>query len=130
MINMLIKLVEDKNLSYEDIAKLMTAEFGMPFTKNSCIGKGRRIGLAVRAPKAFHMGPIQPQLLVRKKGEPVTIEQLRYGDCRWPLGNTADRPPYMYCGKPAASPGCSWCREHAKKVFSRTSDSAKIYLPA
>ena len=38
----------EENLTYSEIARRMTAQFGIRFTKNSCIGRGRRLGLPPR----------------------------------------------------------------------------------
>ena len=120
MVQTLEKLVLE-NVPYIEIAKLMTAKFGVPFTKSSCIGKGQRLGLPPRiSTMASGNGPIMPRLPRVKRGDPVTMEQLSYGRCKWPLGKVTDRPPYLYCGKPAASEGGSWCSEHSKKVFTKS----------
>jgi len=47
--------------------------------------------------------------------EGLTIYQLRDGSCRWPLGKTYDRPPFMYCGCPALL-GRPYCAEHTAKA--------------
>ena len=40
----------DKGLSYLDVAKIMSREFAIRLSKNACIGKGRRIQVALRMP--------------------------------------------------------------------------------
>lgn len=125
----LLELVTDeRNIGYVEIAKQMTAIFNVTFTKNSCIGKARRLRLPSRPPK-----PLRPRLHVmkkkvdapipvieplRKKGHYLTIHQLREGDCKWPMGRTEHRPPYFYCGQPALL-GCSWCKVHFKKAHDK-----------
>lgn len=107
---MLNMLNEDQNISYKEVAKIMTGMFDMPFTKNSCIGKARKLGVPPRGP--------------------ITIYQLRDGVCHWPLSNVEDHPPYVYCGKPTIELGCSWCQEHADMAHGKaTSGNAKIAHP-
>ena len=111
-------ILGDENIKYAGAAEMMTAEFGITFTKNACIGKGRRIGLPPR-------GPVAPKI----EG-PVTIYELRDGLCKWPLSEElTDKPPYMYCGLPTDDLGCSWCATHKKRVFGKSNDaySATIY---
>lgn len=62
-------MASDPNLTYKQAAARMTAEFGMQFTKNSCIGKGRRLGI-----------PPRP------KPEPLNIYQLRDDLKKWMSG--------------------------------------------
>jgi len=40
----------DKGLSYLDVAKIMSREFTIRLSKNACIGKGRRMQVALRMP--------------------------------------------------------------------------------
>ena len=141
MEQMLVKIAEeDPTISYRDIAKKMTAMYGMTFTKNSLIGKGRRLGIPPRlsdtTPKRLKKKSTDDIIAllsgvpVPKKGEPVTIYQLRDGMCKWPSGKPFDRPPFMYCGNDTGHVGGSWCPVHRKVVFGRiTSDSAKPSRP-
>ena len=46
----------------------------------------------------------------RQKGEPVTIENVRMSDCRWPLGDPASAD-FEFCGLKSA-PGSSYCEAH------------------
>lgn len=94
-----------EGLSYGEIAKQMTAAFGIEFTKNSLIGMARRLGVPRRPP-------------VIKQDQPVLITDLEWGMCKWPLGETYDRPPYFYCGKTTGDIGVSWCKAHRKRVFT------------
>jgi hypothetical protein len=43
-------MASDQDLTYKQAAAIMTAEFDFKFTKNSCIGKGRRLGIPPRKP--------------------------------------------------------------------------------
>ena len=47
---------------------------------------------------------------------PVTIHELTECTCRWPLGEFAARPPYMYCGATPIS-GAPYCEEHMRKAI-------------
>jgi GcrA cell cycle regulator len=135
MIKRFRELVDDKNLSYRTIASTMTTEFNVVFTKNACIGKGRRLGVDVRV-AGFNKSkkrkpvvkrkyirvdaPIAPVIPVpaRDPEAGITIYELREGDCKWPLGKTQDYPPYMFCGYPAIF-GCPWCKKHRKIAYPK-----------
>ena len=128
MIERLQELLEDpRQLSYKGIAAAMTKEFGTELTKNACIGKARRLGVAMRdkTPREA-IGP-RPKLKKIKVDAPIppamdrlpdlrlrtgiTIYQLREGDCRWPLGPATARPPFQYCGAEAVF-GEPYCDTH------------------
>ena len=107
---------------FSDIARILSQEFGVELTKNSCIGKGRRLGLTARArvlpplPRKGQNrgGPrklpaVLPGWVVeppRLPGGKITIYQLRAGLCHYPFG---DRPPYVYCGH-TTRPTCPGAR--------------------
>jgi hypothetical protein len=135
MINFLTNTVEESDeISYTNIAKTMSERFHAEFTKNSLIGKARRLGLPMRTPavtrkprQRVHVAaPIPPKILPPKKGRPVTIYQLRSDTCRWPLDQASDHPPYMYCGAPTKDT-CVWCVKHHQIAYRKsfTYDSAK-----
>ena len=54
------KLIDD-GVPYKVIAETMSAEFSVPLTKNSCIGKGRRLGVSLR------IAPRKRQCQAKKK---------------------------------------------------------------
>ena len=124
----------NKKLSFEAIAAQLSAEWGMDVSKNSCIGKARRMGLAQRPRKVFRgdkrkraitlvaEAPVAivpetvPCVLPRWKvmaperpapGERITLFQLTDNKCHWPHG---DRTPYLFCGAPTA--GKTYCAYH------------------
>jgi hypothetical protein len=113
----------EDNLTYREIATRMTAQLGIRFTKNSCIGRGRRMGLPPRPPREHRdrtpdetplhtpqaFAPIEP-LQRKRNGHDLTIIELREGVCHWP--SDGDKPPYTYCGRPTVALGVSWCRKH------------------
>jgi hypothetical protein len=118
----------EENLSYEQIARKMTKDFGQTFTKNSCIGKARRMRMPPRAPKPYERTfgdrprkpprpdqPIEPVWPKHQK-DGFTIYQLRDSDCRWIYAELMDDPPYSYCGK-RTELGGSYCPEHIGCVY-------------
>jgi hypothetical protein len=115
MINFFKKLCRDEKSTFRAITETMNAKFGTHLSRNACIGKARRLSMPPRAAANNPVGK-------------VTIYDLRDDRCKWVLGAVNARPPYLYCGEP--TDGGSWCEEHKQLVFSRTSDIAKIYLPA
>ena len=115
---------------FSDIARIMSQEFGVELTKNSCIGKGRRLGLTARArvapplprrkkrilttlPAALGWR-VEPPVLPAACGR-ITIYQLEQGRCHYPFG---DRPPYAYCGGTTRR-GLAWCPHHERVVYPR-----------
>jgi hypothetical protein len=112
---------ENPMMSYRDIAKRMSSVFGVTFTKNSLIGKARRLGVPQRPPA------IKPAV---KKDAPVTLYNLQSGCCKWPLGKFEDKPPYLYCGKDTGDISISWCPVHCRKAFGKSIyGSATTSLP-
>ncbi len=124
-----------KHLSFDTIAAQLSAEWGMEVSKNSCIGKARRMGLPKRPPKVFRgdkrkraitlvaeapaaiVPETVPCVLPRWKvmdaparpaeGERITLVLLTDTRCHWPHG---DCPPFMFCGAPTA--GKTYCAYH------------------
>lgn len=118
-IDILLTLISnDINMSYHQVAEVLTKQFGKKFTKNCCIGKARRMKLPPRPvkhrkPQHNVDAPIAPLVEKRVQGLALTIYQLREGDCKWPLGEVTDKPPYAYCGRPAPL-GYPYCPTHHK----------------
>jgi hypothetical protein len=52
-------------------------------------------------------------------GTGLTLDELRISSCRYPLGDQWARVE-LFCGEPA-EPGCSWCKQHRRRVFARLS---------
>jgi hypothetical protein len=119
-----------KQLSFDAIAAQLSTEWGMEVSKNSCIGKARRMGLPKRPPRPFRgdkrkrpvtlVAPVTPEpvpcVLPRWKvmdaprpaeGNRITLLQLTDNKCHWPHG---DRAPYLFCGAPTA--GKTYCAYH------------------
>lgn len=100
-----LKEMAGENIFYGIIAKRMSAVYGVEFTKNSVIGMAKRIGV-----------PRRPSIIKKPKSEGITIYQLEWGMCKWPMGQIYDKPPFMYCGKKTG--GISWCPVHCRKAFT------------
>ena len=119
----------EENLTYSEIARRMTKQLGARFTKNSCIGRGRRMGLPPRslrngstaqAATLLHrntaFAPIEPIEARRKpNGRDLTMLQLRDGVCHWP--SDEDKPPYTYCGR-RTQLGNSFCAAHSRIAYN------------
>jgi hypothetical protein len=124
-------------LSFDKIAAQMSNAFGVTLTRNACIGKAHRLGLPQRG---FRTGPRKPYTNGKKErpkmikvrvDAPVpppveverpdwaagglTIYETREGDCKWPLGPTLARPPFVYCGAPSLL-GRPYCKTHMDKA--------------
>jgi hypothetical protein len=119
----------EENLTYREIAERMTAELGVTFTKNSCIGRGRRMGLPPRPPREHRAAPslapadavsapILPRIPKPKDGRLLTIYQLRRGVCHWPESELMERPPFLYCGKHTRL-GNSFCPGHSRIAYGQ-----------
>jgi hypothetical protein len=118
----------EEALTFKEIAKRLTDQFGLPFTKNACVGRAHRTRLPLRPerPKIHRTlkgkmmsiridAPILPPEAQRTpNGHDLTIYQLHAGDCRYP--SEGDRPPYTYCGRPALE-GLSYCPGHCVLVY-------------
>jgi GcrA cell cycle regulator len=118
----------EENLTFEEIARRLTDQFGLPFSKNACVGRAHRMRLPPRPerPKVHRKlkgktmpiridAPILPPEAQRApNGHDLTIYQLHAGDCRYPSDEA--RPPYTYCGHPTES-GLSYCPNHCKIVY-------------
>jgi hypothetical protein len=125
MIDRLVVL-QSRGFTSREIAQKLGREFDFPFTRNSIIGKMHRLCLPPRVKPITQPKPKKVYARKRKRkgagpgrivmkvqqpraesGEPVTIYQLGFGDCRYPLGNY----PFVFCGKEQLE-GSSYCPEH------------------
>jgi len=120
--------------SFEEMAKILSAEFGIELTRNATIGKARRLNLPMRdnvkmprkqtkqgvrmlKVKATRVdAPIPPEPDPAPEGG-LTIYQLRDGVCHWPGGAMLDYPPFLYCGE-AAPLGTPYCAAHRGKAYN------------
>src|SRR6188768_3242599 len=96
-----------ENYSSSEMADMLSDEFNIvpPLTRNAVIGKSRRMSMPPRPAKIrtgpkLRQEPWKPTLLADNQprcDEPITIYQLGFGDCRYPV--EGEDPPYLYCGK-------------------------------
>jgi hypothetical protein len=138
MVKRLEKLI-DIGTPYKVIAELLSYEFSVDLTKNSCIGKGRRLGVALRiaprkrqcqprrSPKSHErrrlLNAQREKRLQRRKESPqprrhLSLLQLRPTSCRFPVGGQHS-PPFSYCGA-HTQPGSSYCPEHHAMTHYRS----------
>ena len=121
-------MLENSQMAYPAIAAELSSRFGIELTANACIGKAHRLGLPRRyavKPRVEALEPepdepaAEPEAAVdnRPPGS-LTIQELSWHSCRWPLGHFAARPPYFYCGQQKAAAG-SYCPAHAKLSYIR-----------
>ena len=130
----LLELLADPDVTYRQVAETINAEYGTRLTKNSCIGRGRRLGVPAR-PVRHHAEAIMP--VPMRTPPPATrprpgydqyeIEDLSFDTCRWPLGAVNDFPPYHYCGRQRVQG--AYCAEHGARAynFTRTLTKPKVY---
>lgn len=133
----LLKSMREQGLNYRRIAEAIGC------TRNSAIGRGKRIGLAKPKPPSKPKLPKQPKRtksVMRKvrrhaimrygvETEHVTpiddlaismeqrksIFQLRWNTCRWPVGESG-RPEFFYCGGQAVD-GRPYCAGHLVRAY-------------
>lgn len=105
------ELADNAEISYADIAQILSREFDVCLTKNSVIGKARRLAISKRDPKSPAKTRSSPEIpaMPRFVFEPpylappgprndmITILELTHNTCHWPHG---DNPPFLFCGKP------------------------------
>lgn len=95
---------------------LSASEIGrkLGITKNSVVGKARRMDLAMRrAPAAPKLPP--PNV--------VTLERLGASMCSWPEGEPGT-PSFRFCGDPAIM-GKPYCDKHCSIAYVSSSKSKK-----
>ena len=137
MIERLVVL-QARGFTSREIAQKLAREFDYPFTRNSIIGKMHRLCLPPRVkpitqpkPKKVYArkrkrkgaGPeriVMPKVQQpREAGGPITIYQLGFGDCRFPLGNF----PFTFCGREQLE-GSSYCPEHFRVCHGNVKEHA------
>ena len=139
MLSAFRRLYQQKpELPFPVIAARMSEAFGIALTTNACIGKAHRLGLPQRGlrtgpRKPYNPGtkkekvkmikvrvnaPVPPPVEIERPGWAaggLTIYETREGDCKWPLGPTFARPPFVYCGEPSLL-GRPYCKTHMDKA--------------
>ena len=123
-------------MSMSMLAAKLNTEFRTKLTRNAVVGRCHRLNLPAREPpikrsynKSTRPGP-KPMRIVRidapimpreavklPDGNALTIYQLGFSDCRWPLGEAMARPPFLYCGK-AAIDGRPYCGKHCRLAYN------------
>jgi hypothetical protein len=126
-------MASDENFTFETMSDQLTKQFGLPFTRNACIGRAHRLRLPPRPPrprteartrpsrKVITMpvrvdAPIVPKEALRRNGRELTLIQLEQGLCKWTGVDLETNPPYTYCGKPTTG-GLSYCPGHYVRVY-------------
>ena len=126
-----------QQLSMSQMAEKLNSEFGTHLTRNAIVGRCHRLNLPPReapikrtypqprrkpGPKPMRIVRIDAPIMPREaeklpEGNALTIYQLGYGDCRWPLGEAMARPPFLYCGH-AAIDGRPYCAAHCRRAYN------------
>lgn len=93
---------------------LSASEIGrrLGITKNSVIGKARRLDLAMRRAPAL---PSKPKI--------VTLERLTSTMCCWPDGDPG-KPEFRFCGVPAVN-GKPYCATHCSLAYLTSTSKSK-----
>lgn len=128
--------------TYKDIARLMSAQFGVTLTVNGCSEVAKRKGIARRRSKAYapsfkattpgkkkppnrralSVYQDEPAPALSPDGKPYTILSLTKRTCTWPRsGSGADT---TFCGHRVTCGGGSWCAYHRKRGFKNSAVSA------
>ena len=137
------ELLESKKTA-GDVAKELTEKFGVPITRNSVIGKAKRLGFQLlshlEATRINKTGPkpkpvrdvdyisYKPRPPSAKARETVAIPtsrrvslmDLTWMSCRWPLGDPRDAY-FCYCGADRVNPfddNRSYCSAHTAIAYA------------
>ncbi len=105
-----------------DSASAIGRELGV--TKNSVIGKSRRLGLPARPSpivKAKTPKSSSRKAGSREKARISDVFLLDHNMCRWPFGNP-DEKGFYFCCK-AVAPGKPYCEEHCATAYVTKSGS-------
>jgi GcrA cell cycle regulator len=115
-----------QKLAFSEICDTLNREFGTKLTRNAIVGRVHRLKLAFRPSPLKRIAgmtkvridaPILPIEAESCSNTPLTILQLRDGDCHWPLGPIMSRPPLEYCGQ-ASIEGRPYCEEHCRQAYN------------
>ncbi len=93
---------------------LSTAVIGsqLDITKNSVVGKARRLGLAPR-PSPIRRREVPEELKV------VAIVARGTGGCQWPFGDPG-HDNFHFCGQSPIVAGKPYCAEHCARAYVRS----------
>lgn len=110
-----LKRLHAEGLTYASIALRMGT------TRNACVGLVKRHKLPERAvSKAMvrhHAKFREPEPLIAPGSVPVTLMQLGFFHCRWPIGKVKG-PETLFCGSPKYGEK-SYCHWHCGIAWSR-----------
>ena len=93
-------------------------------SKNSVIGKARRLSLEARPSPIVRVKkkkPRVPKPKVRERARISDVIQLTSQMCRWPFGNP-DEEDFYFCGRTVAL-GKPYCEEHCSIAYVAKSNS-------
>jgi hypothetical protein len=116
-------LTRDKDLSYQEVAKILSREFSVRLTKNACIGKARRMQKGLRAkprkPPKRKWRPTKREPVQKLRPKPkapglIALMDLQTHHCRWPIG---DRSPFLFCGEQKEGE-YPYCTKHCNMAFN------------
>jgi GcrA cell cycle regulator len=105
--------------SLAQIASLMNKRFGASYSRNSIVGKARRLGIPSNRPPGRDIAPPKPKSpppppppsvirCVEVKPRHIALIELTENTCRWPYSEDA---PTTYCGHPPLGKE-SYCGPH------------------
>jgi GcrA cell cycle regulator len=133
----------EANHSYGDIAKILSGEFHVRLTKNSCVGKGRRMHVPLRMPARKSLClkrsvPRKPKLSPLQRSEQRKLRQRKRKLRAHPLRKrhreppprlrdltllqllptscrwpSGNNPPFTFCGDRKVD-GSAYCLKHAR----------------
>lgn len=129
----MLKILHKEGHSFNAIARMM----GGGMTRSACMGKARRLGLAVRAapttikaqpqpapaPKRHNDGVMAPPMVLAPapKNEPPPIGPVRdfppAGTCRFIRAEIATGVDWRCCGAPAPEFSRPYCSYHLPRVY-------------
>ena len=112
-------LADTQLYSASQMAKMLSARFGIPITRNALIGKCSRNNIALRGSKKMPMedwrkAKAAPKPIKVAIPDPSPIGDVP-GGCRWIHGDALDR---LFCGAPTVRWGISWCHHHCARVWN------------
>ena len=126
-----LKDLHSQRLAFRRIAEILSVEYSHEFTRNSIIGKSRRLGLphCQKPPKVTpkprkrrtQMRPPKPRVEPSPPIAPVAINgrlsllDLTDDVCHWPYG---DHPNVTYCGEPVFRR--LYCSGHCEIAYTTT----------
>ncbi len=122
-------------------AAVIAAVLGPAVTRNSVIGKARRLGLEHKSKSCPHRSPAAPQERRAPKIRPasrfsymndmepqdlpldqspfaVSLFDIKPHKCRWPLNATSPVSDFLFCGAPSYDDKQSYCGRHCRAAYS------------